>query len=166
MKFLLREFNGDETVTIDIKFTESNINCDYFIDDKSDLVWPKFTKIERKEELWKSTCFELFLSSPTDTSYIEMNCSPSGGWNCYSFSDYREGMTKLSGAKLTALKVENKRKISVSFFLPQLPNRLLLGPAAILSNNEGVLTYFSTAHGEKPDFHERDHHVLFSDHQL
>ena len=166
MKFLLREFNGDATVTIDIKITESNIRCYYSVDDKSDLVWPKFKKIERKEELWKSTCFELFLSSPTDTSYIEINCSPSGSWNCYSFSGYREGMTALAGAKLTALKVENTGKICVSFSLPQVPNQLLLGPAAILSKNKGVLSYFATKHGKKPDFHRRDHHVLVSDPQL
>jgi hypothetical protein len=36
----------------------------------------------------------------------------------------------------------------------------LFGPATILADKDGSLRYFSTKHGETPDFHDREHHVL------
>ena len=46
----------------------------------------------RKESLWEQTCFEMFVSSKDSSKYWEFNMSPSGHWNVYRFSTYREGM--------------------------------------------------------------------------
>ena len=46
----------------------------------------------RKESLWEETCFEMFVSSKGSSQYWEFNMSPSGHWNVYRFSAYREGM--------------------------------------------------------------------------
>ncbi|MFN9067110.1 MAG: hypothetical protein ACK5V3_07770, partial [Bdellovibrionales bacterium] len=44
----------------------------------------------RKDELWKATCFELFLKVPGKSTYYEFNFSTEGYWNLYEFSDYRK----------------------------------------------------------------------------
>lgn len=44
----------------------------------------------RKDELWKTTCFEFFLKDKLSTSYIEMNVNDIGQWNFYRFKNYRE----------------------------------------------------------------------------
>jgi hypothetical protein len=64
--------------------------------DLSDLVVPVFNFPDqhlRRNELWKHTCFELFLSTPHSPGYWEVNLSPSGDWNFYSFNSYRQNMS-------------------------------------------------------------------------
>ncbi|MDQ2692482.1 MAG: DOMON-like domain-containing protein, partial [Chloroflexota bacterium] len=43
----------------------------------------------RKDELWKHTCFELFLAIKDQPQYWEFNFSPSGDWNVYRIEGYR-----------------------------------------------------------------------------
>ena len=124
------------------------------------MVWPEFTALERKDELWKSTCLELFLSSPDDPSYLEINLSPCGAWNSYSFSSYREGMKTEHDTELVEFQVGRPGVITASFFIGRLSDHVLFGPATILADKDGSLRYFSTKHGETPDFHDREHHVL------
>jgi len=49
-------------------------------------------KGERRDELWRTTCFEAFVRADGEPGYYELNLSPSGDWNGYRFSGYREGM--------------------------------------------------------------------------
>jgi hypothetical protein len=46
----------------------------------------------RRDDLWRTTCFEFFLGAATDPGYWEVNLSPAGHWNVYRFKDYRQGM--------------------------------------------------------------------------
>ncbi|WP_106639253.1 DOMON-like domain-containing protein [Allosphingosinicella vermicomposti] len=50
------------------------------------------TSHARKDELWRTTCFEAFLRVGDDNAYREFNLAPSGNWNCYHFTGYRENM--------------------------------------------------------------------------
>jgi hypothetical protein len=43
----------------------------------------------RKDELWKTTCFEFFLGIKEQPQYWEFNISPSGDWNAYHMDAYR-----------------------------------------------------------------------------
>ena len=45
--------------------------------------------LERKDELWKMTCFEMFLNPIGQKQYYEFNVSLEGAWNCYHFAGYR-----------------------------------------------------------------------------
>lgn len=49
-------------------------------------------KRERKDELWRHTCFEAFVRVGSASAYHEFNFAPSGDWHCYRFLDYRKGM--------------------------------------------------------------------------
>jgi hypothetical protein len=56
---------------------------------------PKPVAAARADDLWATTCFELFVRRPGERSYIEFNFSPSGRWAAYAFDDYREGRRDL-----------------------------------------------------------------------
>ena len=152
MRFPLTEFNSNAVVIADIDNNANNLRLRYSIAVTRGLVWPKFNAIERKDEL--------FLSSPDDPSYLEINLSPSGAWNSYSFSSYREGMKTEHDTELVEFQVDSPGVITASFFIGRLSDHVLFGPATILADKDGSLRYFSTKHGETPDFHDRKHHVL------
>lgn len=56
------------------------------------VVVPPFAGKGRADDLWQTTCFELFLRQPESRGYTEFNLSPSERWNAYDFSGRREGM--------------------------------------------------------------------------
>jgi len=160
MRFPLIEFNSHRIVTSDIELNANTLRLRYSLAITPDLVWPEFSTLERKDQLWRSTCLELFLASPDDPSYLEINLSPSGAWNSYSFTGYREGMKTAPDIKLDEFEVDRPGVISASFLIGRLSGPVLFGPATILADKNGRLRYFAIKHGETPDFHNRKHHVL------
>lgn len=44
----------------------------------------------RADELWRHTCFEVFVRCDEVPGYLEFNFSPSGAWQAYRFSGYRQ----------------------------------------------------------------------------
>ena len=58
------------------------------------LVVPEFAGRGRADELWRTTCFELFLRPYGGEAYCELNLAPSERWNAYDFSSERDGMTE------------------------------------------------------------------------
>ena len=57
------------------------------------LIWPCSTASpERRDQLWQSTCLELFIAQPNEPPYWEINLSPSGDWNIYQLDGYRQGL--------------------------------------------------------------------------
>lgn len=130
---------------------------------------------ERKNELWKSTCFEAFLKpvAPalpgTDGEYLELNASPSGDWNAYRFTRYREGMREEPG--ITGLQVAFDRARGILELSADLRRTGLAGPldvglTAVLleatgdangpaeSGATGRESFWALEHaGTRPDFH-------------
>jgi hypothetical protein len=53
------------------------------------LLPPPSEQPRRKDELWKTTCFEFFLAINDQPQYWEFNMSPSGDWNIYHMDSYR-----------------------------------------------------------------------------
>ena len=43
----------------------------------------------RKDELWKTTCFEAFFAAADADGYREWNFAPRGNWAAYDFTGYR-----------------------------------------------------------------------------
>ncbi len=116
--------------------------------------------VQRKDALWQTTCFECFFGRQGDSGYWEMNLSPSGDWNLYRFSAYRQGMQE--ERKVTKLDSDcliNENKMRLRFALPlrsllseDLPIRI--GLSAILHYTDETKEYLALSHpDEKPDFH-------------
>src|SRR3974390_3509579 len=84
-------------VAADVASAAKALEIRYFVaGDVSTLRIPPRSAATFTDELWRHTCFELFIASEIGQSYYEFNFSPSSAWAAYRFPDYGAGMTSLS----------------------------------------------------------------------
>lgn len=138
----------------------------------------------RRDELWRSTCVEIFVARADGPLYLELNLSPSGDWNVYAFDAYRSGMREARDARAPRLKVERPGPGSLVYrarLEPEAlsdseaskfgeveqilagsePTSLVIGATAVLEYRGERREYWALAHtGAKPDFHLRESFVL------
>lgn len=121
----------------------------------------------RKDWLWKETCFEMFVSEKGSSRYWEFNLSPSGHWNVYRFSAYREGMREETAFESLPFST-NRADGSFSLSLEIEPARfieadrlLAVGVSAVIKGKDGGTSFWALRHcGERPDFHSRESFVI------
>ena len=122
--------------------------------------------IERRDGLWKSTCFEFFIKANGGSRYREFNFAPLFAWNAYEFDDWRKGMTPLQHLRephLVDSRIDDRA--------PDFPERyeldVILGPeawsvgpaklslTAVIEEKDGTKSYWALAHppGATPNFH-------------
>ncbi len=119
---------------------------------------PETTTPSRANDLWRHTCFEAFLQSDDAPAYREFNFSPSGQWQAYAFTDYRQGGPLDPAPVPTLERTEAPDQLTLTCVLPAeaLPKgkQLHLGLTAVMEAAEGTLSYWSLRHPPgKPDFH-------------
>lgn len=109
---------------------------------------------ERTDELWKHTCFELFVKPEGGGSYFEFNFAPSSQWAAYRFDGYREGMGDQPLAAPWIEPVEGGVRVAVDLgALPESAWRVAI--TAVIEEADGTKSYWSAAHpAGKPDFHD------------
>lgn len=129
------------------------------IEGSAKLVLPPFTGRQRRDELWRTTCFELFTQPEFDRPYCELNLSPSEGWAAYDFTSRREGMAHrpMSHDPVITPRVGNSTFIMDAAIplsdLPSLPMTYAL--TCVLEEEGGILSYWAMEHGgDRPDFHD------------
>ena len=110
----------------------------------------------RTDELWKHTCFEVFVRD--GEAYAELNFSPSTQWAAYRFSGYRAGMTN---AEIGAPRIETQTqpdRYELQAIVTWPGDRAWkLALSGIIEENSGEKSYWALAHPEgKPDFHHAD----------
>lgn len=117
------------------------------------------------DELWRTTCFEAFVTPAGDSGYYEFNFSPSGAWAVYRFGGYRAGMTPLPqlADPLSSIEARADELIfAVAARLDWSGNVAgaldwRVGLSAILEDQRGLKSYWALAHpGGPPDFHHPD----------
>ncbi|MGV9009634.1 DOMON-like domain-containing protein [Brevundimonas sp.] len=128
-------------------------------EDTDCIFWPALSEPKRTENLWQTTCFEVFVQ--TSAGYWEYNLSPSSAWASYHFEAYRSGMTPAtefvtsSGMRFEAYDA----LLSAQLTLP--PNAISLGFSAVIETTDGKLSYWALTHpSDKPDFHHPDSFTL------
>ena len=131
---------------------------DYRLDaDLARLRIPKTGAGERSDRLWRHTCFEAFVQGCDAPAYREFNFSPSGAWQAYAFSDYRQGgPLALSAAPRSECTETGALRLCALVSPPDLPpgQCLRLGLTAVLESEAGKLFYWALAHPPgRPDFH-------------
>ena len=133
-------------------------------DPNAALVLPEPRAPGRADELWRTTCFELFLRQGGDEAYFEFNLSPSRQWAAYAFDSYRQGMADLDVAAPAvgaAMSGEGRHRLQAVVEFPGMPGPWLAGLAAVIEEADGTKSYWALAHGsDKPDFHHPDSFVL------
>ena len=122
------------------------------------LIVPPFAGKGRADELWTTTCFELFLKPSSGNAYVEINLSPSERWNAYDFEGYREGMSERAFPR----EPECTMRLGSTFaiFDGAIPAAGLpaadcsMSLCAVIEERDGAKSYWALAHpAGKPDFH-------------
>ena len=108
----------------------------------------------RTDELWKHTCFELFVKPAGGEGYFEFNFAPSTAWAAYRFDAYRDGMRDQPLDAPVVEPVEDRVRVSID--LGGLPEgEWLVAITAVIEEADGTKSYWSAAHpAGKPDFHD------------
>lgn len=124
----------------------------------------------RRDELWRHTCFEVFIAQGEDPDYWECNFSPAGDWAIYHFTAYRDGMNApplASPPLITAerdtrhliLRVALDTGALVPGFSPW--GELRLAISAVLESRNGAHSYWALRHPPgNPDFHHPESFAL------
>ena len=129
----------------------------YRVDGHETLIVPPFAGCRRADELWRTTCFELFLQAEGAPGYAELNFSPSCRWAAYEFGDYREGRRDLplDGPACEMLAGERYLVLDVKVSAEGLPPPpWSVGLSAVLEEEGGTKSFWALAHAAgRPDFH-------------
>jgi len=122
---------------------------------------------DRKDGLWKDTCFEVFLAVRGERRYWELNLSPAGHWNVYRFTSYREGMAAEPAFTALPFTVETQNQpltLALELDLGKIvPADVALEGAisAVLRHKDGAVTYWALTHSSpQPDFHRRESFII------
>lgn len=112
----------------------------------------------RADDLWRTTCCEVFWQQHGQSTYREFNLSPSGQWACYDFDDYR--LNGRDGA-VEAVTIDSRHseselvldcRISAELGVPAL-----IGLTAVVEDDAGAIQYWSLSFASgKPDFHRAE----------
>jgi len=155
----------DLRVTVDLSCRSNTAALSYTIRGPiKEIVFPASVETpSRKGGLWEDTCLEFFLAVTGVQLYWEVNLSPSGHWNVYRFSAYRQGMQEEAAFTSLPFRLERGK---VTFLLdvelpldgiisPETP--LEVGISAVIKLRSNQMTYWALSHpGQKPDFHRRE----------
>jgi hypothetical protein len=138
--------------------TGSALRLRYRVTGHEELIVPPFAGRGRADELWRTTCFELYLQPTGEPGYVEFNFSPSQRWAAYDFEDYRSGMRgRELGAEPVGELAAGERMLVQDVLLDTAalpPRPWSIGLSAILEESGGGLSYWALAHAPgKPDFH-------------
>jgi len=120
---------------------------------------------ERGEELWRHTCFEVFIRDASGPDYYEFNFAPSTKWAAYRFSGYRSGMSvaaEIDAVSIDAQSATDRYTLQASVPLGRLSavsrkSPWHLGLSALIEDRAGHMSYWALKHPPgKPDFHHQD----------
>jgi len=122
------------------------------------LVVPARASPGRADELWRTTCFEMFWRTRDAAAYVEMNFSPSCRWAAYAFDTYRSGMRCHAmpvDPHIEFAREDDRFFVEVDVDFSTLPgDAAQIGLSAVIEETDGTKSYWALAHPPgKPDFH-------------
>jgi len=159
------EFPSDPVSTLEVEVQQGDdgiLTLHYLLTGAiGELAIPPPAAPDRTDELWRHTCFEVFLRPERGEAYVELNFAPSTQWAAYRFTGYREGMAPADIAPpridltTTATSIELTVQLELARLeLPPGPCRVAL--SAVIEAASGAKSYWSLAHPPgRPDFHHR-----------
>ncbi|TRD10104.1 hypothetical protein FGU71_12795 [Erythrobacter insulae] len=143
-------------VTASVTATDAGCDAEFRLDGTIGRInLPQHTTATRMDDLWKTTCFEIFWQPIGGTYYREFNLSPSSRWACYDFDSFREGMRDAPVDAISIACSHNDSglvlKASIASDLPA-PAQVALN--AIVEHPDGGMQFWALAFGPgKPEFH-------------
>lgn len=116
---------------------------------------PLPTQPERMDNLWQTTCFEIFWQPLGGTYYREFNLSPSGRWAAYDFDSFREGMrdAPVDGIAIASSHDDSGLVLRASI-AADLPAPAQVALNAIVEHPGGAMQFWALAFSPgRPEFH-------------
>ncbi len=156
----------DFRISAALQVSDNHLRLSYHVDGPIDqLVIPTLAEAPQfRDELWKTTCFEVFLQKAGQQSYEEWNFSPSHDWAHYSFESYRVPLSPRPKDKrprpMELCKEENRLELKVEIPLEAAAavatsSLWTYGLTAVLHTKKNERHYWALTHaGPKPDFHD------------
>lgn len=116
-----------------------------------------------QDDLWRHTCFEIFVGDSASSRYAEFNFSPSGCWAGYAFAQPRvraaSGLaTAVHGIRCQhdGRTLELEARLDFAALDWPITPATPIGLSAVLETRDRHLTYWALGHpGAGPDFHDR-----------
>ncbi|MBC97086.1 MAG: hypothetical protein CME63_05015 [Halobacteriovoraceae bacterium] len=167
MKFTLLPFNGLPETNINKQEIPSEMKVE------ATMSWPQLhldfqlpsshlsptadlSLKERRDELWKDTCFECFILSRKG-NYDEWNFNLEGDWQCYQFESYRSPQPPRERKLHTLPEIKREKKgnqLFLKLILPieqfQRSEIISVHPCVVWKGSH----FYAAAHPpEKADFH-------------
>lgn len=143
-------------VTASVTATPAGCEAEFRLDGHVPaIIVPEPALPERMDNLWKTTCFEIFWQPLGDTYYREFNLSPSGRWAAYDFDSFREGMrdAPVEAIAIACSHDENGLVLKASI-AAELPDPAQVALNAIVEHPDGTLQFWALAFPPgRPEFH-------------
>ena len=161
-------FSGDLNLQGNLNYEENLLHIEYVIsDDWQKVKIPsKSNSCDRQDGLWETTCLEFFIGIVDSPIYWEFNLSPSGCWNVYRFTGYREGMeieTAFENLPFEFIQQSDRLLLQIQIDTTQIVKKsqaLEIAITTVIEEQEGNISYWALKHsGKQADFHLRDSFV-------
>ena len=115
---------------------------------------PQARSSRRADDLWRHTCFEVFLQTRGAQSYYEINFSPSLEWALYRFDSYREGMVDVdvgAAPEIVVRRSADRLELDATVRLQDLiglekAKHVAVGLSAVVEGDDGTLSYWALKH--------------------
>lgn len=123
--------------------------------DVSAIKIPAPADASRQDNLWKTTCFEIFWQPEGGSYYREFNLSPSSQWACYDFDDFRLNSRDAPVEVIAIACVHNEGGLDLrADIASELPLPAAVALNAIVEDKDGNIQFWALAFEPgKPEFH-------------
>jgi hypothetical protein len=148
---------GVSAVDVDLTWSDAALNLTYRITHDGSLKIP--ARQGRLDELWKTTCCEIFVRDGAGPGYVEFNLAPDDAWAGYGFSGERQGMHNLvvEAPEIAAASGAGRLDLAVTLAPGSLPNNV--GPASlscVIEEQDGTKSYWAIVHPKAAEFDFHD----------
>lgn len=141
------------------EFVDGTLMLRWHVNGQEALKVPPFGGKGRADDLWQTTCFELFIRDREGDGYTEFNFSPSERWAAWRFSGYRDARCDLElpdPPRIASAAGDQLFVTTVTLSDSILAGGSFAGLNAVIEEKSGRKSYWALAHppGDKPDFHD------------
>ena len=143
-------------ITATARATSHGCEAEFRMEGAIDRIFvPPHAASVREDDLWTTTCFEIFWQPIGGTFYREFNLSPSGKWAAYDFDSFRENSRD---APVDAISVScshsDRNLVLHASITTDLPTPAQVALNAIVDDGAGKLQFWALAFPPgKPEFH-------------
>ncbi len=156
---------GVSSVSVDISPAEGRpaaYRVEFDVSHDGSLALPPELPPARADELWKTTCGEVFLMPGEGPDYIEFNLSPSSRWAAYGFHGYRTAMRDVDLAFDPGIEIApdapGRFGLAAELDISAVgTSNVRMNLTMVVEETDGTKSFWALAHAvEVPDFHNAD----------